>query len=341
VFHSTTRHRTAFTLIELLVVIAIIGVLIALLLPAVQKVREAAANSSCKNNLKQIALATQAYAGQNDTRLPPGLNSRSGMGPLAYLLPYVEQENAYKLIPASPLTPATVPRSPTDNLFGPVPGPPPSDGTPPGLAWYGTSGAVQAATTRVKTYECPSDNPYGPVQATLAYTYSFFIPPSTVDVLPVGFSSTSGGVVGAVHLGLTNYAGCGGFAGRVGIAGVDAFMGVFSTDSTVRLSDIADGTANTIAYGEFIGDLPGGAPAFCVTWIGSGYINTIGGLPDPSLHGRFGSRHGRVVNFAFCDGSVHSINKGFPPVSDPTTSDLVKAAAYSDSLTIDWSNLGN
>jgi prepilin-type N-terminal cleavage/methylation domain-containing protein len=106
-----SRWKRAFTLIELLVVIAIIAILIGLLLPAVQKVREAAARIQCSNNLKQLSLSVHDYASANSDKVPPAWAPDTGGGTFNtnadatmpsgtvyfYLLPYFEQGNLYNL----------------------------------------------------------------------------------------------------------------------------------------------------------------------------------------------------------------------------------------------------
>src|SRR5262249_6375931 len=130
-------HRGGFTLIELLVVIAIIAVLIGLLLPAVQKVREAAARSSCQNNLKQIALAVHNYHDANGLMPVNSLitdQQNNWVSPnwswLARILPYVEQEPLYRN--------ANIPK----NTLGDTTGNP---------------STRDLCATQIKTYLCPTD----------------------------------------------------------------------------------------------------------------------------------------------------------------------------------------
>jgi prepilin-type N-terminal cleavage/methylation domain-containing protein/prepilin-type processing-associated H-X9-DG protein len=128
--------RLAFTLIELLVVIAIIAILIGLLIPAVQKVRQAAAKTSCSNNLKQIGLAMHMYQDSNNT-LPAGWLTTNSLSPSPgwswslLILPNIEQGNLYAAINPD----VTVTLAPNK------------------------SGAQNTALqTVVKTYQCPGDN---------------------------------------------------------------------------------------------------------------------------------------------------------------------------------------
>jgi prepilin-type N-terminal cleavage/methylation domain-containing protein/prepilin-type processing-associated H-X9-DG protein len=187
------RKKRGFTLIELLVVIAIIGILIALLLPAVQKVREAANRAKCFNNIKQLALALHNCNDQNNGKLPPacGFFNNQGTGPTAatggtgaygnlffHLLNYIEQDNLYKqsLITSPPYTfrppwggsiyaPTDAPYSTIINAGGP---------------------ARDVAKKAVKTYLCPSDPSVGSdglvsdlgglAASSYAYNYQVFGP---------------------------------------------------------------------------------------------------------------------------------------------------------------------
>jgi prepilin-type N-terminal cleavage/methylation domain-containing protein/prepilin-type processing-associated H-X9-DG protein len=269
-----SRNR-GFTLIELLVVIAIIAVLIGLLLPAVQRVRESASDSSCKNNLHQIAIAAHAYAEANDGRLPPGLNSQTLVGSLAYLLPYMEQEAIYQQIPPG--------------VF---------NGT---ASWTtpGTPGCT-AAQNRVKSFECPSDMLYGQVTVGTIIAY-------TTDSNQ-GFATTWPNTPGLPQLGLSNYIGNAGTLGRVtGYYGT--WYGPFTADSRTAITDIRDGTSNTLLYGETLAGTSNGPRDYVLAWMGAGAMPTGYDLTDPATWYNFSSRHPQHVNFALCDGSVLSLSR--------------------------------
>jgi prepilin-type N-terminal cleavage/methylation domain-containing protein/prepilin-type processing-associated H-X9-DG protein len=216
---KTKAGRHAFTLIELLVVIAIIAVLIGLLLPAVQKVREAASRAKCSNNLKQIGLGLHNFHDVNG-HFPAGwygVEIKSTLITIptynykpwawsAYILPYIEQGNLYnRLNPTG--------RTLTD-------------------AFQNDLAALQ---TSIPTYICPSDS--GPPNAPLNGNRPFhlFIPGQ------------------AVSIGISNYPGVHGGGTGVGFfSGADltaALQGRFSL-ITQRMLDISDGTSNTVAVGE-------------------------------------------------------------------------------------------
>ncbi|MFO0845329.1 MAG: DUF1559 domain-containing protein [Gemmataceae bacterium] len=218
------RRTAGFTLIELLVVIAIIAVLIGLLLPAVQKVREAASRMQCLNNIKQIGLALHNYHDTNQS-FPPGFVAQTPSQPGTYMsfvqsdytpgwsffsliLPYIEQGNLANQI----------------NYNLPILHP----------------SNKAARETLVKVFVCPSDSSprliditdSGTTTWTAPNTFSYPAPSSPLTVL--GQAS------------VCSYAGC------LGTLGYEEqqFTGVFHRNSKVRFADITDGSSNTIGVGE-------------------------------------------------------------------------------------------
>jgi len=304
------RGRHAFTLIELLVVIAIIAVLIGLLLPAVQKVREAAANTKCKNNLHQLGIAAANYDSTNGA-LPSGADAQN-VGCLVYLMPHMEQDNVFKNFSFRPGTYAIWYQDPLNR--------PPSTGSttipPPGTA-SGQYGGQPA----VPNLLCPS-NPdpltYKTVLMSVNYgTAGSDYPAAYGSGNAHVFSSYPGGLV----LARSNYLGSGGYYSP---SSNPTLVGVFTYQSHVPFVKVTsnDGTSNTTLFGEYCGGYnawngAGGIPDGVMTgsWVcGFNYSGfgqpQVGRMNDTTASGWafFGSNHTSGVNFVFCDGSVRTIN---------------------------------
>jgi prepilin-type N-terminal cleavage/methylation domain-containing protein/prepilin-type processing-associated H-X9-DG protein len=307
----TGRTRLGFTLIELLVVIAIIAILIGLLLPAVQKVREAASRMTCTNNMKQIALACHNFESANGA-LPygritfgPNQSNGSSVGPLAQILPYIEQNNVYtQIIPSTfVLPPDAATASATFDWLGATP-------------FWPTNFAV--SRNRIKTYECPVDNPYSIQIATNAGVYTAVVGQNVLYYYLTSDLQAAGGLPGA-----TNYVPISGTLGAYSSSTntttgpyYSAHEGVFVDNKKNNLSTVSDGTSNTIFFAEYVGATTGpgwgGSRIRYMSWMGAGGFATYwsalseGASNFVATH-RYGigSRHsGSVINIAMGDGSV-------------------------------------
>jgi prepilin-type N-terminal cleavage/methylation domain-containing protein/prepilin-type processing-associated H-X9-DG protein len=251
------KRRSGFTLIELLVVIAIIGVLIGLLLPAVQKVRESANRMSCTNNLKQIGIALHTYHDVNQTFPWGGSDDYSdGSGVWmslpwsTYILPNLEQGSLYQQFKVAALGGNGNQGTETFNGMKPsAAGLSYTFNNPPNNA-NTTNTATNPAATPLKAFRCPSSASSGVTTYTDTWSYNFN-----------GYNSGAGGMAGNTSWtgAISDYCAASGVVGKefsnnkLTKAGNEE--GILNDNYAVTIAMVTDGLSNTWMVGE-----SGGAP---------------------------------------------------------------------------------
>jgi len=318
-------------------------ILIGLLLPAVQKIREAAARMKCSNNLKQIALANHNLASAQ-TYLAPGMLGEprgqgvgwSGaphqyVGCLAILLPYVEQDNLFRTMQAA--VPSNYfQREAVHGVAGFV-----------STNWWNNAVLLNSGRTKIATFLCPSDDPESRGGTALEISTTT----GGIQLLWWGNTTTM------ADLGRTNYVGCaGGLPERTDLYGT--YAGVMSNRSKISLEQLTsqDGTANTFMFGECLGerDGAGSTTQFSLSWIGVG-INTVtwGNLTGVNSGWfNFSSKHSGLVQFAMSDGAVRPVRKGIGANAVGATDwfgvqwyNLMRVAGYRDGQNYPADIIGN